>query len=502
MTHSVPPTLVRIRRRRIRRLLRLRPWLVVLALALLVLPAPFAAADPEPENWVARVRTKDGDRYLSRSRLAAAVYWRIRSQLKQPGAGPLTILRQFIEERVVLQEARRLGIQVTRADVEAKYRELDAQVRQMSNGAKTLQDVIRREGKTTPTDFMDGLHYMLVKERVASHQRWIGKLPANENAKLAQIGVVVAELMKNAKVEYGVPCALQAEPTPMGPNEVVKVNGEPITVNDYGEELIKRLATKEIQAIIEEECKSVLTMERALTPEQMDAVIKKEREEWEKVRGLATQEVLHTLPYEEWVRLQYKLEVANLRNDRFYRGLFGLMQHFRGTVTDEAVRKDWEENRDTVWGDRYLVTDFVIAFSPRNQALLGSQGGRTYKEALKAANELLRRIHGGEDFDKLMNEVAEQKNASYLVKRIGVRNTGNEVHLYEQAKLLQDEQVSRPFETLTEVHVLRREKRIRPPTFDEVSDSIRARLAKREAHDWLEERMTDAEVVEILWPPK
>ena len=482
---------------------RLLPILVILSLL-----AGRAGAEPEPAGWVAKVTTEAGVRHLTRDRLNGAVYARRASTLQDAGSNTLTILRQMIEERVVAQEARRLGITVTGADVQKRFDVIDTQVRRQANGNRNLLDVIRRDMKTTVVEFRDGLRYVLMKERVASHQDWIGPLPKNETEKLAQIAVVTAALMKRAKVEYGVPCALQETPSKLPAGHVVHVNGEPITAGELGEELIKRLPTGDIKKIIEEECKSVLTVSWALTPEQMDAVIERERTEWHRVRGLATQEAFHDMPYEQWIKLQYKLDVDTLRRDRYFRGLFGLVQHYRNQVTEEQIQKDWTDNRNTTWGERFLITDFVIAFSPKTDALLGPSAGRTYKEALKLSNALLRRIHSGESFDSVVRGVNErvdengQPDRTFIAVRKGVRNTGNEVFLYDEAKLLEDEQVSRPFETLTEVHVIRRERRIRPPTFEEIEDTIRQRLASRQAHDALAAKMTDPKVVEIRWPPR
>ena len=85
----------------------------------------------------------------------------------------------------------------------------------------------------------------------------------------------------------------------------------------------------------------------------------------------------------------------------------------------------------------------------------------------------------------------EKRDGTFFSRRLSVRNTGNGRHLYDQAKLLEDGQVSRPFETLAEVHVIRREKWIPAPTFAEVEDLIRQRLAFQKAHEYLEDQMTE-----------
>ena len=103
------------------------------------------------------------------------------------------------------------------------------------------------------------------------------------------------------------------------------------------------------------------------------------------------------------------------------------------------------------------------------------------------------------EFDKIASEVNQKRDGTFFSRRLRVRNTGNGRHLYEQAKLLEDGQVSRPFETLAEVHLIRREKWIPAPAFADVEDLIRQHLAFQKAREYLEEQMGDPEMVEIRW---
>lgn len=478
-------------------------WIPVALIAILFLPAVTTAhADGEgaqtpPSDWIARV----GDQYLSRRRLAATVVWRVRQELMELGSGPLTILRQIVEERVVDQEARRLGLHVTNAEVDAKYREIDTKVRRRTNAAKTLREVIVREQNSSVEEFRQVLRLQLLKEKVAGHQTYIGPLPVDEKSKIAQIEVVIGELLGRAKVAYGARTALQAEPSKLERGVIATVNGEPITLEEYGEELIARLATSRIKAVIRDECKALLTRRWALSVEAMDAVIARERERWDQWRTMTTQEVLTSVSYDDYVKMQYRLAVEQLKQDSYFRGLYGLVEAFRQEVAPEQIREEYEAKKSSVYGDAYLVTDIQVKFVPRND-LLGPSGGRTRREALKLANTVVRQAHAQEPFEDIARDVNQKRDPTFFARRLRIRNTDNERLLYEQAKLLDDGQVSHPFETLAEVHVLRREQRLEAPTYPQVEDMIRQGLALTKAHAWLEEQMTNPELVEVRWPPE
>lgn len=470
---------------------------VVLALALPARAEDGAQPTAPPAGWVARV----GDKYLTKESLANAAVWRVMSELKEMGSSPFTILRQVVQEMVVAQEARRLGLGVTDDELRRKYDELDTEVRRRTNGAKNLEEVIVREQGTTVEEFMTTLRHLMLKEKVAGHQEYLGLLPKDEGAKLAQIEVVISNLLNKAVVEYGIPTAVQPEPVDLGPGVIAKVNGEPLTHQEFGQQLLLRLPTRNVLDLIQEECRAVLTTAWALDAAQMDALIEREKERWLQHREMSTQEAFRTVSYEDYVKMQFKLDLDGLKRDRYFRGLYGLIEAYRRQVTDEQIQKEYEKEKEAMFGDRFLVTDIQIAFAAQ-PGLLGPSSGRSRRDALKLANDILRQSSIGVPFDQIARDLNQKRDPTFYSRRLQVRNSGNGRHLYEQAKLLQDGQVSRPFETLAEVHIIRREKWIAAPTFDEVTDLIRQRLAFEEARKWLEQEMGNAAKVEIRWPPK
>jgi hypothetical protein len=507
-----------------------------LALALLVcasLPATFARAEDEtlPPDWVAQC----AGRVLTRERLALAVANRTRQELLSLGSGPLTILRQMIQERVVQQEATRLGVSVTEDEVRSAYDTLDRQVKDRTNGAKNLRDIVQREQKTSMQEFVNALRHELLKTKVAGHERYLGAtLPKDPQQRIAQAEIVMGRLMDAAQVEYGWSNALQDSPADLGPGVVARVNGQPIQVQEYGEQLMLRLPSDQVRDVIVEECKAVLTESVALSVEQMDAVIAKERERWNRFREMTTQEAMRHLSYEDFVKMTYKLDLDDLKKDRYFRGLYGLISRYAdvvepaepysdvngngaydpgepftdkdgdGTWDPDEVRADYEENKDGLYGESILVSDIQIAFSP-SKALVPDRQGRDYREALRMANELLRRSATGIPWDQVVREVNARQiggrpDPTFRARRLRVRNTGNERILFERAKGMRDGDVSSPFETLSEVHVMRRESASPAPTFAEVEGMIRDSLAKRKAHKWLSDLLEDEKTVKIRWP--
>ena len=71
----------------------------------------------------------------------------------------------------------------------------------------------------------------------------------------------------------------------------------------------------------------------------MEALIALEKERWLKRREMTTQEALRTVSYEDWVKMQYKLDLEGLKQDRYFRGLYGLVEAYRKQVEAEEVQK-------------------------------------------------------------------------------------------------------------------------------------------------------------------
>jgi hypothetical protein len=95
---------------------------------------------------------------------------------------------------------------------------------------------------------------------------------------------------------------------------------------------------------------------------------------------------------------------------------------------------------------------------------------------------------------------SDEREADAEGKRFKGRLLSKDSVLYEHAARLRDGDVTSPFETLTEVHVIQRIG-LRPArTLDEVRSYIIDQIARREAREWINERVKDETYVQLRWP--
>jgi hypothetical protein len=474
------------------------------AVLLLALPlasgllAPAARAEELPFDWVAHVQGK-APRILTLRGLGQALVQASKQELMEPGSGELTTLRQMSEERVVRQEAKALGVAVTDADVDARSREVDAAVRAKTNGKETLRDVIYKQLRSNLPEFRLGLRHLILKERIAAHPKHLGPslLRQSEERRLAQVQVVVTTLLERARIEYGVATALQPEPKPLGAGVIATVNGEPITGEEFGLDLARRLPVDDVKRVLDHEVRSVLTEGTALSEEEMGATIEEERKNWNEWRELSTQEAWKSVSFDDYVKARWRISLEDLRRSRYYRGYFGLVRAVRGEVTPEAVAKEFQDEREGLYGESVRVTDVNVGFVQKNQFTRSDLRDR--KEALRAANEILVQKESGVPFDQIVRGVNAKQDRSFTASQRRLRNTDADRILFDRAKSMRDGEVA-VVETISAVHVLRREARLPPPSFEEVRGMIQEGLVRQRAEAWLAERVRDESLVKVRWP--
>ena len=88
---------------------------------------------------------------------------------------------------MVRGECKRLGIQVTQADVDKLWGEWDSKLRTRSGGERTLRETIKEQG-TTEREFVEQIWHLIRKERIAEHPSYLGKtLPEHEHSRLRHL---------------------------------------------------------------------------------------------------------------------------------------------------------------------------------------------------------------------------------------------------------------------------------------------------------------------------
>ena len=459
-----------------------------------------------PEDVVAIVKGGPSDpvgRHLTYEGFCLAAAQQALGEMKRQRSGARQVLEQLLEEAMVRQACQQLGIDVTVAEMQARWKEWDGQLRLKSNGQLTLRETIEKEG-STEREFIEQIYHMMRKERIAAHPKYLGKkMPANDTARLQQIGIVIATIRKSAVVRYGVETidTIQqgVKPEDIGPGVVAMVNDEKITMQTFGDALVVRLPGNQVREYLDRECKTALmSIERVgLSDEELDAEIAHLEELWPLERELQREEVWRTVSFKDRFETQFSMTLEDVKKSRYSRGLLGLVRRMRAEITAADVQKEYETEKEGRYGPYILVWDVSIEFAQRDGF---TTGGRTLKEAHRLANDYARRLARGETFEKLAGEVNGRRDRTLQAKKIRLTKTNQDLVLHQQAARLLDNDVSTPFETLAEVHVMKREGQRPARTLGEVAPHVRELLARRRAREWIEEKVKEPAWVRIRWP--
>ncbi len=481
--------------------------LLTLAAALLGVPGATLAGPPPargaelPPGVVAQV----AGRTLTDDGFAIASAQQALRELKRARGGARGVLEQLIEESMVAQECTRLGLTVTQADVDKLWKDWDLRLRRTSGGRRTLRDAIKEQG-STQREFVEQMWHILRKERIAAHVKYLGRqLPKDERARLNQIGIVIASLRLKTDVKYGVPTLDLAQQKKQHANlpkgVIATVNGKPITMLDFGRALIIRLPGSKVREYLDKECKSALLQGKdvKLTDAELDAEVKHLRALWPLERQLQRDEVWRTISFKDRFETQFNMTMEDVRKSRYSRGLLGLVRKMRAGVTAADIAAEFKAHQEGRYGAHILVYDVQIKFAQR-KGLMADQGLPSLRDARKLANKISARLSRGDSFDKVANDVNMQRKPWQQAKRIRIYHTDQDLVLRKQAERLRDGDVSSPFETLAEVHVMKRVGERPARTLAEVRPHVIEMVARHQARVWIEEKLKDQAWVRLRWP--
>lgn len=485
-----------------------------LRLALLLLPALLVtgllatrpAAGEMPPDVVAIVKAGPGDtkgRHLTFDRFCDAAAGQAEADLRRQRSGPRAVLEQLIEEIMVKLHCEKLGIRVSDAELQQLWNKLDTQVRQRSGGTRTLRDTITEQG-TTLGEFRDQLRHIIRKERIASHPQYLGaKIPANEQAKLQQIGIVIATIRRKTKIEYGVFIVEHAQqnqrPADLGRDVIATVDGRPITKREFGRALVLRLPGGKVREYLDRECKTgLMTMQGiGLTAEQFEAEIEHLEKLWPLERELKRDEVWRTVAFKDRFGTQFGMTKDEAAQDRYAKGLLGLVRAMRDEVTEAEIRKEYESGKGGYYGAHILADLIEIGFSQKKGFAVG---GRTLLEARRLSGGFARRLARGEPWEKIATEINTRKDRTMRARTLRLTDTDADRVHFNEAKRLRDGDVSSPYETLAEVCVMRRVEPRPARKLEEIRPYLRELLARRKAREWITEKIQDEDWVQIRWP--
>ena len=485
--------------------------------------APAAPAQPArgadlPAGVIARIHAADGTMVaeLTAASLEGALVQHVMPDLKEAGSAPLTILRELVEEALVRQEASRLGVTATDEEVSAYAARLDRELRTRSGGQQTLEEKRKQHGMAWGT-FRESLRTQILKEEVAAHAEWLGRLPGVQKQHISQVIVVVTELHKRAKLVWHVPVAEimlqqagQQAPTPDAGGALVSVNGVPITRATYGKALFDRLPEDVLKEVVDKECTTKLLQVDSLALDEatMEDELRVRERNWLVQRTLQAQPEWQKVGYEEFLEAKLKRTRAEVKADRYYRSFYGLVRRERARVTDEMIAREWEQKREGSYGPAVVVDALQVGFERKN-ALLGDSGRRDRAQALALAHEVLTQVARGQPFDLVAKDMASRQKDPRTggpdsTVRSGERritNTPMDQILWQEAGKLKDGEVSpAPVETLSEVHLLRR-KRLEPgKDLAAVREVLRETIAGRNAQEYVLAQAKDPQRVRLRLP--
>jgi hypothetical protein len=452
-------------------------------------PPPRPAPPPLPAGLVARVNGRD----VTVADYEILLARRLRPEASaDPQSPAATILEVLIRETLLAQEASRLGIVVGSREVDAEYKRQDDQVRLKSNGASTLADLIQQADEDRAV-FLANLRDFVLEERIARHPSHLGdKIPRDDNAKIAQINVVVGQLMQRAAVER----------TGLPPGVVARVNGVPIREEEYGKALALRLVRDRQRDLLWEHCATMLfqglttSQGVALTDADIERAIAVDRARFARIRALDVRPEMQSVTYEAWVQARNgNRPLEELKKDPFFRGRLAIGTYFRGRITDDEVRVAWTKSHESMYGPSAVVTHVQATFKAKN-ALTEPVKRRTRDDAMRLVKDYERRIRSGE-VEKVLKEIRALKDPSLTAEVRRVRASGNLLQLYDAVATLRDGEWAPPFETISEWNLVRRDRFTPAPSFEEAKDDVREDLVTLKMQSWLDDQRRDPNVVQM-----
>ncbi len=418
--------------------------------------------------------------------------------LKETKSGARAVLEQMIEERAVLLWCRANNVRIAKADVDARLQKFDREIRRHSGGQRTLRDEIKRRGNTEH-EIRQQLVHELRKQAYANHKLG-GTMPKDEHARIHQTKVVIAELRnKLTKVEYGLPMR-DVESVTLPKDVVCRVNGDPITVAQFGKQLAIRLPSNEIREILDRECKIALMTSASirLSDKELLEEIDVVRRLWPLERGIQREDIWRTVSFDDRFKALFKMTTKDVHASRFLRGQFGLIRKMRPAVTDEDVAKEFEERKSTMFGKQMLAADFRFAFAQKKQMFGGPK--RSRNAAQREARQVLAWLESGMPLSEAMRRIGNRRDQFTTAMKVRLNNKGNDKLLYDAVAKLRDGEWSSPIETLSEVHILVRTGTQPARKRNEVAPLVRELLARRRAREWIEKRIKDPKIVRVRWP--
>jgi parvulin-like peptidyl-prolyl isomerase len=363
---------------------------------------PEAAVEPLPPGIAA---VAEGLAPVRIAELEETLLWR--HALTQPGRAAL---RQLLEVRVLEALAAEQGIVVSPAALNARYAELDKEARQAGQ-AGGLEEFLAESG--VPREkFREFLRLSIVHERLT--RRALGLGPDDEVSNEQQQAWLDGILQQRPYVEH---------PFPYTDGVVASSGDVPVPRADYVTHLRSQIEDELLQ-----ETAYLMLLERAVRkrmPDLSDEGLAKALDQ-ELVRRRAEAESdprYHGVTYEQLLEAK-GLSLEAVRRDPAIRSA-ALAHWFVDRAHDDAaLRKVYEDERDWfdgLFGPGVDARALLLNAAQRPNELVR----RSFEEADTRLTEIKRTIETPADFERLVQELSEDRATRERGGRIGIVTRGN-----------------------------------------------------------------------------
>lgn len=434
-------------------------------------PAPEVTLPP---GVVARVYGKDI--------LESDLYERLLKRWGQTDRGK-EVLEQLVDDTCVEMEAKKRGILVTDEEVAAYVRRVDETIRKQTGGSRTIDDIYKDQ-HATPAEFAASVHEYLKRQKMATED--LGAKPGEEVPE-ARLKLWLSSVRRRSGVRY----------TDLPDGAFAAIGGTVIDRVRYARALEAQLPAEVTTAaradlVVQAATEHALADAKiVVTDAEVDADIAKLRERFAKdprVRNTG-------LTFDEFLKQNQGTSEAELRVDPRYRASIGLERYLGRNITEADIKKQWDDNRDA-YGERALVRQIYVAGQDEG----GQFKMRTFQEAkelvlrakvavLEASGGLTATPQAGrKSLPDAFGAVAKQFEEDPKKKQgAGEPAAWTRVNLAGEdalASAVFEGQVGTlqgPVRSRVGYHLVFVEERRPAPSFDEVKDSVREDLVRRES---------------------
>lgn len=429
-------------------------------------PAGSAAA-PAPEPGALAELTEDdvgavNDRPVSRAEFEAYLTERF---IGEPaGQGLIADLR----DRTLIEMAvKRLGIELTDAEVDAAFKEIAGRVAKETDGKQTLDDYLSAKG-TTVAEFKTYLSRLVAARKVVRLEK---KLAPN-----AQVSDAEVSKWLQAQATDGV-VVTDRKALPNG--AVLKVGDRTYTAVDFGRELLKGLPlverARELDRLLKHRLVTRKLAERSLsvTSADLDAAIAEDRKRY------ATNPQTKGVAYEQ-ILAQMGTSIEKKKADANFRSSVAVMKMARALFTDQDLEAYFNAHPARFGESREVRHILVRVQDPRRPFA----GGIDDKAAKKRIDEIVAKLAGGEAFEKVARANSDDRsrfNGGY-VGRIYREGRMDPVFAAAAFKLAAGSH-SAPIRTDYGYHVVKVDRVIPAPPFE----TVKPQILRARAKEWFKD---------------